>query len=492
MRQGSARWALLAASLVHELTQPLAASLANAETASELLAEPVPDIDELRATLTDIVADDRRVGDLIQQLRRFLRRGEGERTELNLRKMIEDVVRFVAGDASSKGIEIVLACAQGLPTFVADRVQIQQVLVNLLLNGFDAVATNEPGSRRIEVLARPFRDGRGCRGDGLRVRHGRDYARPNLSAVLHDQARRNGTRTFDQPDDRGGARRYADRRGRHPVTARRFGSNFRCGRRTSSAPRPPWRSRRRRRGSVSVIDDEPSMRRALHRQLQGAGYRVETFASAQSYLEQPPPTGVACIVSDVRMPGLSGLDLQASLSRAKRELPIVFVSGHGDIHTTVQAMKAGAVSFLPKPFTKGELLAAVADAMVKSRAIETAREENAELRSRYKSLTAREREVFALVVEGLLNKIIADRLGAAETTIKIHRGRVMDKMGATSLPDLVRMGERLNLRFARVEPRLKGSSDSRANTIADHGIMPHSKSLLTMGAATLFRNCFRN
>ena len=157
------------------------------------------------------------------------------------------------------------------------------------------------------------------------------------------------------------------------------------------------------------------------------------------------------------MPGLSGLDLQASLAQAKRELPIVFISGHGDIHTTVQAMKAGAVSFLPKPFTKGELLAAVADAMVKSRAIESAREENAELRSRYKSLTAREREVFALVVEGLLNKIIADRLGAAETTIKIHRGRVMDKMGATSLPDLVRMAERLSLRFTRIEPRLKRS-----------------------------------
>ena len=210
-------------------------------------------------------------------------------------------------------------------------------------------------------------------------------------------------------------------------------------------------------GSVSVIDDEPSMRRALLRQLQSAGYEVRTFASAQSYLEHPPPTGVACIVSDVRMPGLSGLDLQASLAQAKRELPIVFVSGHGDIHTTVQAMKAGAVSFLPKPFTKGELLAAVADAMVKSRAIENAREENAELRSRYKSLTAREREVFALVVEGLLNKIIADRLGAAETTIKIHRGRVMDKMGAASLPDLVRMAERLKLALTRVEPPVKCS-----------------------------------
>ena len=436
---------VLAASLVHELTQPLAASLANAETASELLAEPIPDLDELRATVNDIVADDRRVGDLIQQLRRFLRRGDGERSELKLCKVIDDVVRLVAGDASRKGIEIVFACAQGSLSFVADRVQIQQVLLNLLLNALDAVADNDSGSRRVEVLAR-------ASGGVVSVEItdcGRGMDEPTLARIFQPffttkpggmglglsisqtiVAAHGGTLSARSTPGIGTTFRM-ELPSRPPDVIRH----------EPSAAVPAIAS-----GSVSVIDDEASMRRALLRQLQSAGYEVRTFASAQSYLERPPPTGVACIVSDIRMPGLSGLDLQASLAQAKRELPIVFVSGHGDIHTTVQAMKAGAVSFLPKPFTKGELLAAVADAMAKSRAIETTREENTDLRSRYNSLTAREREVFTLVVEGLLNKVIADRLGAAETTIKIHRGRVMDKMGAASLPDLVRMAERLNLR----------------------------------------------
>jgi FixJ family two-component response regulator len=198
-------------------------------------------------------------------------------------------------------------------------------------------------------------------------------------------------------------------------------------------------------GTVFVIDDDKSMRRALARQLRGAGYRVEAFGSAQGYLDGAARAGIACIVSDVSMPGLSGLDLQASLARQGRDVPIVFVSGHGDISTTVRAMKSGAVSFLPKPFSNGELLAAVAEALARSRELEAARSEQAELGARYASLTPREREVFALVASGLPNKIVADRIGAAEATVKIHRGRVMEKMRADSVADLVRMSGRLGL-----------------------------------------------
>jgi FixJ family two-component response regulator len=201
-------------------------------------------------------------------------------------------------------------------------------------------------------------------------------------------------------------------------------------------------------GTVFVIDDDPSMRRALERQLQAAGYRVGAFISVQDYLDRAPPSGLACIVSDVRMPGLSGLDLQAALARAKRELPIVFISGHGDVRTAARALKDGAIAFLAKPFSKSELLAAVADALAQSRERERARTESAELRARHESLTPREREVLALVAAGLLNKVIADRLGIAEKTVKLHRGRVMDKMRADSVADLVRMAERLGLRPA--------------------------------------------
>lgn len=196
-------------------------------------------------------------------------------------------------------------------------------------------------------------------------------------------------------------------------------------------------------GSVFVIDDDASIRRALARQLRAAGLQVETFASAQEYLDHPPQVGIACVVTDLRMPGLSGLDLQAALAQADRELPMVFITGHGDIPTSVRAMRAGAVNFLPKPFTETEILAAIAEALERSARLDSVRKENAELRAHYRALTPREREVFVLVAAGLLNKVVADRLGIAEKTVKIHRGRVMEKMGAASIADLVRMAEHL-------------------------------------------------
>jgi FixJ family two-component response regulator len=198
-------------------------------------------------------------------------------------------------------------------------------------------------------------------------------------------------------------------------------------------------------GTVFVIDDDPSVRRALERQLRTAGFRVETFESAQDYVARAPRAGIACIVTDVRMPGMSGLALQDSLAQAGGALPMVFITGHGDIPTTVRAMKGGAVNFLPKPFAEREILAAVAEALERSRAIERERRETGSLRARYEALTAREQEVLALVVAGLLNKVIADRLGIQESTIKVHRGRVMEKMAAASVADLVRMSERLGL-----------------------------------------------
>ncbi len=165
-------------------------------------------------------------------------------------------------------------------------------------------------------------------------------------------------------------------------------------------------------GTVFVIDDDPSVRRALERQLRTASYRVETFESAQDYLARAPHFAIACIVTDVRMPGMSGLDLQASLAKAKSaRLPMVFITGHGDIPTSVRAMKGGAVNFLPKPFSEREILTAIDEALERSTALDQARRMADSLRARYEALTPREREVLALVSAGVLNKIIADRLG---------------------------------------------------------------------------------
>ena len=196
---------------------------------------------------------------------------------------------------------------------------------------------------------------------------------------------------------------------------------------------------------VYVIDDDEAVRLAVKDLLESVGMRAETFASGRDFLQAPRPDTPSCLVLDIRLPGESGLEFQRSLQAARVEIPIIFITGHGDIPMTVQAMKAGAVDFLAKPFRDQELLDAVHKAVDQDRACRDAQAGMRELRSRYEELTPREREVMHLVVQGLLNKQIAAELGTSETTVKIHRGQVMRKMEAASLPDLVRMAERLDL-----------------------------------------------
>lgn len=196
-------------------------------------------------------------------------------------------------------------------------------------------------------------------------------------------------------------------------------------------------------GIVFVVDDDDSVRRALERLIRSVGLPVETFASASEFLRRKPPAGPACVVSDVRMPGLSGLDLQSELAKAGFFTPIVFMTGHGTVPMTVRAMKAGAVDFLQKPVDEQELLDAIHRALERSGRERWQTSEHEGIRARLETLTAREREVFELVVTGMLNKQIAAELDASEKTIKVHRGRVMQKMQADSLADLVRMAERL-------------------------------------------------
>ena len=194
---------------------------------------------------------------------------------------------------------------------------------------------------------------------------------------------------------------------------------------------------------VYVVDDDPSVRRALSRLIRSVGLEAVTFPSAQAFLAYTPPDRPACLVLDVRLPGPSGLDLQSALSEAGRDVPIVFITGHGTVPTSVRAMKGGAVDFLQKPFNDQELLDSVQRALRRSTEERADRAERAELERRVASLTPREREVLVLVVAGMLNKQIADKLGIAEKTIKVHRGRVMEKMQADSVADLVRMSEKL-------------------------------------------------
>jgi FixJ family two-component response regulator len=196
---------------------------------------------------------------------------------------------------------------------------------------------------------------------------------------------------------------------------------------------------------IFVVDDDASMREALQRLLRSVGLQVTAFASAREFLDHRGADVPGCLVLDVRLPGLSGLDLQHELAAAPIDLPIIFITGYGDIPMTVQAMKAGAVEFLIKPFRDQDLLDAIQQALERDRVARAQRTEMAELRERFDALTPRERDVFGLVVTGLQNKQVAAALGTSAITIKRHRAQVMHKMRVTSLAELVRIADHLGL-----------------------------------------------
>jgi FixJ family two-component response regulator len=195
---------------------------------------------------------------------------------------------------------------------------------------------------------------------------------------------------------------------------------------------------------VYVVDDDFSVREALASLIGSVALRVECFASPGEFLRRRKTESPSCLVLDVRMPGLSGLDLQRKLARAEQQIPIIFISGHGDIPMAVGAMKAGAIEFLPKPFRDEDLLDAIRQALDRDKAAKVRRTEMLEIRSRHTLLTARQHQIMTLIVEGKLNKQIAAKLGLSENTIKVHRRRIMERMGAASVAELVHMIGRLS------------------------------------------------
>jgi FixJ family two-component response regulator len=211
---------------------------------------------------------------------------------------------------------------------------------------------------------------------------------------------------------------------------------------------------------VFVIDDDPSVRRAIKRLVESVGLTVELFGSAAEFMNTAHPEVPSCLVLDIRLPGMSGLDFQRELTKAKNEIPTIFITAHGDIPMTVRAMKAGAVEFLTKPFRDQELLDAIQVALERDRRRRQSQAEVAILLERLEALTPREREVLPLVVSGLLNKQAAAEIGTSEATIKVHRSQLMKKMGADSLPELVRMAEKIGIYGSSAKVRNDKSPDS--------------------------------
>jgi len=197
---------------------------------------------------------------------------------------------------------------------------------------------------------------------------------------------------------------------------------------------------------VFVVDDDASVREALGSLIRSIGLRVEAFASAQEFFGAKRPDAACCLILDVRLPGVSGLDFQAELTKAKIQIPIIFITGHGDIPMSVKAMKAGAIEFLTKPFRDQDLLDAIQVALDRARASHANEKAISELRAKFATLTPREQEVMAWVTGGLLNKQVAAEIGVTEITVKVHRGKVTRKMGAKSLADLVKMADVLGIR----------------------------------------------
>jgi RNA polymerase sigma factor (sigma-70 family) len=198
--------------------------------------------------------------------------------------------------------------------------------------------------------------------------------------------------------------------------------------------------------TIFIVDDDPSVRESTELMLKSVGFNVKTFVSAQDFLKANVQEGLGCLILDVRMPGMSGLDLQEKLVSAKTPLPVIFITGHGTVPMSVRAMKAGAIDFLQKPFDEQDLLDAINRAITQQRERKSKKDEADELQQRLKALTPREYEVFSLLVTGMANKEIAYKLGTSERTVKAHRAQIMEKMNAGSLADLVRFAEKLKTR----------------------------------------------
>ena len=421
----------LSGAFAHELKQPLTSILGNAEAALSMLQKGGANQHEFSEILQDIVQDDERAAQVIQRLRALLGKGDTQYAPVDLNDLVRESLELTHSEFVTRNVVATLHLDSTMPTVLADRVQMQQVVLNLLMNACEAMVGTPlprrqaivstrflPVSEAAEITCRttarasppgdterifqPFVTTK-AHGLGLGLAICRSVAEAHHGVLWAENASEGGAIFHIKIPD---CRRSAMNDNEQTQT-------------------------------VFLVDDDASVRSALTRALNAEGFHVMSWASADAFLADYDPEKPGCLVADVAMPGTDGLQLQQLLTASDRSLPIVFITGNANVRMSVQAMRAGAVTFLPKPVRLSELAAAVREALDRDHTVRQRRATRAAIQSRLSALTARERQVFDLVVAGKMNKQIAAQLGAAEKTVKVHRGRVMFKMRVRSVAELV-------------------------------------------------------
>ena len=428
----------LSGSIAHEVNQPLTAILSNAQAALHLLAQNSPDLAEVRDALQDIVHEDIRAGEVIHRLRSLLKKGERKTEYVNINDLVRSTVSLLHSELIGRDISLRLDLDHAPLLTRGDSVQLQQVLLNLVMNAMDAMASTPIAQRSIQISTDGPQAGMvdvrvKDRGHGIRPKENGRLFEPfyttkdqglGLGLTLCStiiQAHQ-GRLTLVN-DERGGADREI----------------------FVTFPTADVRYRMTDVFTIYLVDDDPGVLKGLSRLLRARGFEVKAYSSPRLFLDEHDMTVPGCAVLDVSMPGLDGLEIQRVLTAASGyHRPVVFVTGKGDIPTSVRAMKAGAIDFLTKPVKDKDLFEAISRAEARDAESRRLHSEMKSVQAKVSNLTPREREVFTHVVAGRLNKQIAGDLGTVEKTIKVHRSRMMEKLGIRNVADLVRMAEKLN------------------------------------------------